>query len=1553
MKYIVVSAFLLVFFTFENVFAQQIVNHHAEFNSGKQNMWGPSFSPVTLDQTVTLFDESWNVNFNTGNGGITNIVGNPFGGKLNGSFSGRLGSEIRIEGFTTGTVEVKYPVDIELNMPTDLSYDQGDDVTIQTNYDLMPGWELKSLYPSAGEFFWDLYFEMGASASAQLCFFGCTAFPIIPNFNTGLQTINIATISGNGASTGGNTGVWFLGPAEMLAPNLPGAAGWPYAKPLDISSNLPWQVHIPAFPAEIPSTSFGLSGEVTIPYVETSSAVNPANLSLSACGDSTYFNLNLEVFKVLGKILQYSPPPLPAAGIALSSLSGSESVGIAELEWNFFSASFDANISNNQCFDFNPKVFGKFEFPIPVDYSITKANGTTSQVQQSSIVNLEIGESLNYKFPCFFEELDITPTYSIDGMFKNHTYDQVDFDFLMSAFQFGFDVPKVTVVPGYTIPEVCISIPYPCGFFKICRKRVCTPSVKIPEIGFPGYALNVGPLWDKSIPIGGFSYDWFNETWELEGFQDTTFTSFKMIANKLQTNTVVTDVSCYGGNDGTIELNISAATDALPYSYVWTNGVNATVGNSTTLIDLQEGAYQVNIVDNNGCQLFDGATIKEPEQLNISYTKQDKSCGLGLNDGSINITVSGGTPIYSFLWSNGATTKDVSGLDEGIYTLTVSDQNGCTETLSVVIEQPFDLTHSAIVSNVECHSSSTGGVDITVNGGTLPYVYSWSNGDLTKDLSNVTAGTYGFTVTDDKGCTSTNSYTITEPAQGVTLTELSTDVSCYGGANGNIDLTVTGGTPPYNYQWYSNLSGLMAFDGQDLVGLAADDYTVIVYDANACSSTITVTIDQPIMSLNDNEIITNVDCFGASNGQIDPQVSGGTAPYNYLWSNGTVNPSLLNVVAGDYSLTVTDHMGCNTVFNYSITSPDAPLAIVSTQSDVLCNGDSTGEIMTSISGGTSPYTILWNNGQTVENINSLTAGVYTINVVDSLGCAESNTITITEPSNPLLVNSVATNVLCFGDNDGGIDVSVTGGTTPCSYEWSDGMTNILADTTQDLLNFESGAYSVVVTDANGCSETNTSVIGQPSAPLAIVSSVTNVDCFGGTSGAIDISVSGGTGNYSFNWSNGITTEDLLNISAGVYIVTVVDQNGCDIQKTISVDEPAASLVVSTFSKDVLCFDDSTGSIETQVVGGTLPYSYNWSNGATSNHLSGLTDGMYSVTVTDNNGCVAFSGATINEPQLLDVAVAATDPSCFGYSDGKIELTITGGVQPYYFNWGDENEILLNNPSETINDIPTGEYFIRVSDENNCIYEELLFVDEPAPFTFQAFVNDASCYDGNDGSIDLTLNGGTTPYSYLWSNNSTDEDLQGLSKGEYNLRAEDAQGCIIETKLSVNEPDEIGITYEMNPVSCVDQSDAAIYVEPYGGTQPYIYTWSNSSFGQNLEDVGPGIYTLTILDNNNCSNSFELDVIANNEECLIIPNTFSPNGDLYNDTWVIGNIDLYPNNTVKIYNKWGNEIFSSEGEYEAWDGTHNAKALPAGVYYYIIILSNKEENKYTGNITIVR
>ena len=1551
-------------------FSQQLVNHNVSFNSGQQNMWGPSFSPFTIDQEITLFEQGWDVSFNTGSSGIVSIAGQSFGGGLSGAFSGVIGSAVRIEGFTTGTIEVDYPIDIELNMPNDLSYDQGDNVTIASSYDCLNNWKLETLYPTAGEFFWDFYFQMAASASAQLCFFGCVTFPIIPSFDTGLQTLNILTISGSGASTNGENGIWCLGPGALppyVGGTEPPAGNWPYALPPEEDPTtspypnfIPWQVYYGSeFPIELPS-ALGLSGSITIPYVNTDPTIN-SNGDINACGDSTYFNLNLEIFDLLGGIMSSVPGPTAAIGAFLENLSGSEEIGgVAEVSWNFFSASFDANITNKQCFDFTPKVYAEMDFPLPVNYSIINgSSGAVSSTGQSSIITFEVGDQLQYQYPCYYEELNITPTYSIVGDIKNRTYDEVSFDFLMSAFEFGFEIPEVVVIPGFTIPEICIPIPYPCPSWSCpwcwCTYTACTPEVVVPDLGFPGFELSVGPLWETSIPIGSFQYNWFEDDWELEGFDPVTMPSFKMKASPIQVNSSVNDVACYEDATGSIDVTIVAESHAFPYSFQWSNGNTFTSSSATTaLSNIEAGQYTVDIIDNNGCQLFSGATVNEPAELYLSYSKLDKQCGGGINNGSIDLSVFGGTPPYFYNWSNGSVVQDLSNLNSGTYSVSVTDSKGCTANAEVVIIEPNPIVVNGLITNVNCKGESDGEIEVSVYGGNLPFSFSWDSGQVTEDLSSLIAGTYTLTVTDAKNCTNQTPFVVDEPLQELGLSAAPVDINCFGENTGEVQVTTLGGTPGYTYQWVSPINGVLPYFSEDLNGIYAGEYILNTTDENGCIASINVNVDQPLQPISIDVDISNVLCFGESSGYIHPNVYGGTANYIFSWSNGSVIEDLNALDAGDYTLSVLDAAGCMQDFSFFVDEPDAELTGTVEVTNVSCFGELTGSISMLGSGGSEPYSYQLNTVDTSSFINELPSGTYAIEILDENLCSYIETVSINQPVAPINGIDTIEDVNCYGDSTGQIDVVVSGGTSPYQYTWVSSDSIIMTNTSQVLTSLIEGTYVLQIQDSMLCSQWYSYNVIQPSAPVTVEVNSSHVNCLGQSDGQIDLIVSGGSGNYYFQWNTGQVSSNLNAINAGIYSCNITDDNNCLTNVGVEINEPAEGLMLTVLKQDLLCNGDSSGAISSLVQGGTPPYTYAWSSGQTSASIDELSPGNYTLTVTDHLNCNAYSGALIAEPEELEVITNSSDVLCHGESTGSISINVTGGIQPYEYNWGDQNNTLLNNPSEILYGYSSGDYLIRVTDKNGCIDEQIAIIAEPELFVSEIDVLDVLCFGESNGSISVSFEGGVPPYAIQWNTGQTNVNVDNLIAGNYQYVALDSNNCRIQNTVSLNEPDPLSLNAETIPVSCVDHSDGEISVVIDGGIHPYSILWGIGLTDESINQLSGGEYTLNVTDYNNCSIDTIVILEIRNTSCIDIPNTFTPNGDNYNDTWTIVNINLYPDYELHVFNKWGNEVYNSkEFNQEEWDGTRSGNPLPSDVYYYILKLNNADDTQHNGTVTILR
>jgi len=979
-------------------------------------------------------------------------------------------------------------------------------------------------------------------------------------------------------------------------------------------------------------------------------------------------------------------------------------------------------------------------------------------------------------------------------------------------------------------------------------------------------AINVTVSGGTPDPNGppDYSYQWSNAetTEDLSGLSPGTYTVIVTDFNfctASQTFTVtqpaapltatcVTDsnLTCNGAFNG--QATVTPAGGTSPYTYLWSNAQT-----TATATGLGGGTYTVTVTDANGCTATCAATISEPPALTVSITVNNNVNCNGGNDGSATAVPSGGTSPYSYLWDNGQTTATATGLMAGIYQVTVTDFCGSTATATAEIIEPQDpIQITASITDNQCSGETFGEIDIDVSGGSSPYTYLWSNGSTNQDLINLAGGTYTITVTDDNGCTASASFTVNEPS-AILITGVVTPVSCFGGNNGAINVTVSGGTPDpngppdYSYQW-SN-----AETTEDLLGLSPGTYTVIVTDFNFCTASQTFTVTQPAAPLTATCVTdSNLTCNGAFNGQATVTPAGGTSPYTYLWSNAQTTATATGLGGGTYTVTVTDANGCTATCAATISEPPALTVSITVNSNVNCNGGNDGSATAVPSGGTSPYSYLWDNSQTTATATGLIAGIYQVTVTDFCGSTATATVEITEPLDPLQVVASITDNQCNGETSGEIDIDVIGGTPPYVYLWSNASTN------QDLINLAGGTYTVTVTDDNGCTTTASYTVNEPSA-VAITGIITPVSCFGGLNGAINISVSGGTPDpggppfYSYQWSNFETTEDISGLAAGTYTVIVSDFNFCSATASFTVTEPTQLVANCAVVNNAGCNGGSNGQASVTPSGGTPAYSFLWSNGQTTSGATGLAAGTYTVTVTDANLCTATCSVTISEPAAITVSELHTNVSCNGGSDGSINITASGGTPPYTYLWNN------GNTNEDRTGLSAGTYTVTVSDANGCSGTTSVTITEPAVLTATETHTNASCNGGSDGTIDVTVSGGTVPYTYSWNNGTTTEDRTGLSAGTYTVYVNDANGCTTSVSATITEPTQITITETHTDATCNGGSDGTINITVSGGTPAYTYSWNNGNTNEDRSGLSAGTYTIYVNDANGCTASLPVTV----------------------------------------------------------------------------------------------
>ncbi len=930
----------------------------------------------------------------------------------------------------------------------------------------------------------------------------------------------------------------------------------------------------------------------------------------------------------------------------------------------------------------------------------------------------------------------------------------------------------------------------------------------------------------------------------------------------LNLNLTTTNAACAGNKNGSVQATITGGTPA--YTYSCSNGTNA-ISNSLihTFTNLPSGTYTLTVTDANGCQIVSTTTITEPPGFSIAVAGTNPAC-YG-NNGSALVSPAGGSGSFGFLWTPGAETgSSISGLDPGNYSVKVTDlTSGCDTTGSITLAWPvIKLQFDSV--NLSCNGSSNGKVWVTASGATSPYSYSWNLPASTNDtLKSLNIGTYSVTVSDNAGCQNTGSVSVTQPS-ALSLILNSTSASCYGGTNGTVSLTASGGIPPYAYSWSSGpTSGSIPTSLlHQFNNLSAAAYTVSVTDANICPISGTVTITQPAqLQLKADSI--SVSCQGGKDGSAIAMAAGGTSPYTYSCSNGTtVTSSSLthqfnNLPAATYTITLNDANACSTTTLIPVTEPGV-IVLVTAEGNPGC-GLNSGKASVSATGGNGTYAYQWAPvSGSKDTLLNLTAGEYTVTVTDQKGCSAIDSAQLI-PLNPIQSTGSMTNCTCYGSNDGKAGVSATGGSGTYLYAWS----TTVGNTGPSLSNLIAGSYTVTISDQtnSSCKLTDTLVVTQPISVLASLAS-SPATCFGDATGTVLVTASIGLSPYTYSWNTGSTaitnstSNQITNLAAGSYTVSISNSNGCKAIDSIKVTQPPA-LSTTTSAKNASC-GNTYGKVIVSATGGTGSYSYSWTPMPSStDSLTNLLPGSYTVVVLDANNCLKKDSATVLLNNSISIKLTETGTSCFGHADGKITTNASGGSGSFAYLWspgGSTAPNLLN--------LGVGMYTVTVTEGtiNGCSKIDSIQVTQPALLDANLVITKTSCLGTSNFVVTANPIGGTPGYAYTWSFGGTAQSEGNLSPGTYVLALSDTNGCDTAKIFSVNSaPTPFLLAPAITDPKC-NLSNGAITVDVFGGSPAYTYNWSTGasaitgSVSIRLPALPAGIYTLTVTDAFTCTDT---------------------------------------------------------------------------------------------------
>jgi hypothetical protein len=894
-------------------------------------------------------------------------------------------------------------------------------------------------------------------------------------------------------------------------------------------------------------------------------------------------------------------------------------------------------------------------------------------------------------------------------------------------------------------------------------------------------------------------------------------------------NSKVKAVTCNKGSDGLISVTVSGGKT--PYNFAWSNG-----GQQTEIGSLSAGNYSVSITDANNCVLEQRFEVTHPPMLSAKSSKTDPSCTNG-SDGKVNVDLSGGTPPYTISWSNGASTTSLQQLIEGPYTATVNDKNGCTAIVSVMLyrPKPFDLSLSVV--QPKCSPANSGTIETKVVGGKAPFTYKWSNGAATANATNVAAGKYSVKVSDAGGCQAEVETTLVAPPP-IRVQLSSTNPACGNQANGTVKALVQGGTPPITLAWNNGKSTDI------LEQLGAGTYTISVSDAVGCTATASATLIQP-PALQVSLKPTNVSCGKTNDGKVMVIVSGGKKPYRFQWSNNATNGELTGLAAGSYSLTLTDSSGCTANASATIEQPPA-LSVAVKGQNLSCSGKDDGQVSAEVTGGKAPVSIKWSNGATTAALQNLKPGAYSVEVKDAFGCIAGGNASLVRPTT-LAAKLEKQQISCSDRADGSLKGTVSSGTPPYKWSWSNGQT------TESLSALGDGSYSVTVADAQQCTTVLSATLRKP-APLSVEIAKSNISCKATADGKLVTKVSGGRKPYRYQWNTTANAAELTQVGEGNYTVTVTDSSGCTAQASAQLTRPQ-SMTVSLDAKDLSCGTANDGTITANILGGTEPMTISWSNGAKSKTIQQLPVGNYTVTVKDPNGCEAKSSITLKRPQSLVLQMSKKDVSCADKSDGRVSVSVSSGTPPIQYNWS------TGKTASDIFDLSSGTYSVTASDANNCQAVKLIVIAKPAPLKADLKVQAISCGgSGNDGSLRAVVNGGRKPYSFKWSTGALTSDLNALGAGSYSLTVTDSSGCEATSSSQLIKPESMNIAIKSKNLSCGTANDGEATVEITGGAAPFVINWNNGAKTNAIKGLTIGKYNVSVKDGAGCMGKAEASLI---------------------------------------------------------------------------------------------
>ncbi|MCB0525359.1 MAG: HYR domain-containing protein [Lewinellaceae bacterium] len=944
----------------------------------------------------------------------------------------------------------------------------------------------------------------------------------------------------------------------------------------------------------------------------------------------------------------------------------------------------------------------------------------------------------------------------------------------------------------------------------------------------------------------------------------------------------------FAGEDRNLNCNFSSivanpigtATGA-NITYQWTTWDGVIASGANTLYARFEtvGNYTLKVTNTqNGCFGIDSMEVMQTPPLGVNFTQLNHVSCNGGNNGSVKASPNGGTTVYSYMWSTGSKVATITNLSAGTYTVTVTDTEGCTITSSVTINQPAVITANVSATPQTILNVNNGTATVTPGGGTAPYTVKWSNNATSLTIMNLAPGTYTVTVTDSKGCSTSQMANVNPISCSISGSISGTDVVCPGSASGTATVLISGVPSPITYVWSNGAQTAIASS------LTVGNYSVTATGANGCSTVQSTQINgpQPILLAVTSNI--PVACSGQQNGSITMNSSGGTSPYTYSWSNGGNGPTVSNLAVGNYSCTTTDNKGCTAVQTAQVTAPQAVSLSVTATTNIDCVDGTNGSLSMSGNGGTAPFSYMWSNNAIGPMANNLALGNYICTVTDSHGCTATKSAQISATDNvppQLILKNISVvldanglvNLTPVMFDNGSFDATcsiASWSVSPTSFSCAQTGTQSVTITASDKNNnIASGTALVTIMD---------NIVPVLTCPQDQIASVcSSVVYFSAPQIQDNCSING-----SATLISGLPSGSSFPVGTTIEKYSYTDVGGntgsCQFEITVL---PGLSATVS--SAPASCSGECNGSATLTVNGGGIASSIVWSNGQTGFTANNLCPGVYTVIVTDNSGCTQSFDTQV---EVLDTqAPVLTCPA-------NINVGFCNAHVTYPAPQVQDNCTIIPQQLQLVSGLPSGSNFpvgtstilYRYTDGGGNIGDCSFSVTVKQTAAVSSTVTNVKCHGDCSGAIALGVSGDSGPYNLSWSNGGTGNSISSLCSGIYTATVVDIYGCQQTSVAQISEPTAINISSFTVTNDAGNAGVGSIVVNVAGGTQPYTYTWTRNgnyfASSQNLVNVYQGQYILKVVDGNGCqftstiftvSNSVATIEPGNEADWLVFPN----------------------------------------------------------------------------------